>query len=83
MNKKRKRRILPFISDDGLEELKGMGSAALIIALFLIFSYGLSWILICGLIWLICLCFSLEFKWLIATGIWLIWCALSSSLFRG
>ena len=34
--------------------------------------YGLSWIITCGLIKLITLCFGLTFKWNIATGIWII-----------
>ena len=33
---------------------------------------GVSWILTCGLIKLITLCFGLTFSWAWATGIWLI-----------
>lgn len=33
-----------------------------------------SWIVTCGIIWLITLCFKLTFSWAIATGIWLILC---------
>lgn len=41
-----------------------------------------SWLLTCGVIWLITLCFGLAFSWAIATGIWLIlW--LLSSVFGG
>lgn len=43
--------------------------------LFLIVA-ALSWILTCGVIWLITLCFGLTFSWAIATGIWLILCLL-------
>ena len=43
--------------------------AALIIA---------SWLLTCGIIFLICLCFGWTFSFAIATGIWLILCLLSS-----
>lgn len=32
---------------------------------------GASWLLTCGMIWLIALCFGLKFTWAIATGIWL------------
>lgn len=32
---------------------------------------AISWLLSCGLVWLITLCFGLEFSWLVATGIWL------------
>lgn len=31
-----------------------------------------SWLATCGIIYLITLCFGLEFKWIIATGIWLV-----------
>lgn len=40
--------------------------------------YGLSWIVTCGVIKLITMCFGLTFKWSIATGIWLIICILKS-----
>ncbi len=33
---------------------------------------GLSWIVVCGIMKLITLCFGLEFSWAISTGIWLI-----------
>lgn len=33
---------------------------------------ALSWLLTCGIIWLITLCFGWTFKWSVATGIWLI-----------
>ena len=33
---------------------------------------ALSWIITCGFIKLICLCFGLTFSWAIATGIWLV-----------
>ena len=41
-------------------------------ALFIIFAYALSWIVTCGLIKLITLCFGLAFSWAIATGIWIV-----------
>ena len=31
-----------------------------------------SWLITCGIVKLICLCFGLTFTWLIATGIWLL-----------
>lgn len=40
--------------------------------------YGLSWIVTCGIIKLITMCFGLTFKWSISTGIWLIICILKS-----
>lgn len=33
---------------------------------------GVSWIATCGLVYLVTLCFSLEFSWGVATGIWII-----------
>lgn len=38
-----------------------------IIGVFLI-----SWGATCGILWLICMCFGLDFSLLIATGIWLV-----------
>lgn len=38
--------------------------------------YGLSWIITCGIIKLVTLCFGWTFKWSIATGIWLVMCLL-------
>lgn len=52
---------------------KILGIALLIIALL-----AISWGLTSFIIWLICLCFGLEFKLLTATGIWLVLCLLSS-----
>ena len=40
--------------------------------------YALSWIVTCGIIKLITMCFGLTFSWGIATGIWLIWLMLKS-----
>lgn len=34
--------------------------------------FSVSWIITCGIIKLITLCFGLTFKWSVATGIWLI-----------
>lgn len=76
-NKKRRKHFW----DD--ESWQNMGAAALIVFLFLAVVCGISWILTCGLIWLICLCFSLPFKLGIATGIWLLWFIFNSVLFRG
>lgn len=51
---------------------------ALLIALFKIFVLGVSWIATCGLVKLITLCFGWAFSWPVATGVWLIWLALST-----
>ena len=40
---------------------------------------GASWILTCGIIKLITLCFGWTFKWSISTGIWLIMFLLGST----
>lgn len=40
--------------------------------------YALSWIVTCGIIKLITMCFGLTFSWGMATGIWLIWIMLKS-----
>lgn len=40
--------------------------------------YALSWIITCGIIKLITMCFGLTFSWGIATGIWLIYILLKS-----
>lgn len=42
---------------------------------------ALSWIVTCGIIKLITLCFWVAFSWLIATGIWLV-SLLLRSVFR-
>ena len=41
--------------------------AILIVAIYL----GLYWIITCGIIKLITVCFGLTFSWPVATGIWL------------
>lgn len=40
--------------------------------------YALSWIVTCGIIKLITMCFGMTFSWGVATGIWLIWILLKS-----
>lgn len=54
-------------------------AAAIVIILIFVISFGLSWIVTCGVIKLITMCFGLTFKWSIATGIWLILCLLMGS----
>lgn len=49
----------------------GIGMALAII-LILATIYATSWIVTCGIIKLITMCFGLTFKWSIATGIWLV-----------
>ena len=54
------------------------GAAILVVIVIIAVCYGLSWIVICGIIKLITMCFGWTFKWSIATGIWLIMCLLQS-----
>lgn len=52
--------------------------AVLLVILIIAIAYFISWAVTVGIIYLICLCFGIEFKLLIATGIWLIVCILKS-----
>lgn len=52
-------------------------------ALFIIFAYTLSWIVTCGLIKLITLCFGWAFSWAIATGVWIVLVILKSIFCNG
>jgi len=63
---------------DLMKKISEGGIVALIVILILILIYGLSWIITCGIIKLITLCFGWTFKWGIATGIWLVTCLLRS-----
>lgn len=47
----------------------------------LVATYAFSWIVTCGIIKLITLCFGLTFTWKSATGIWIILC-LVEEIFR-
>lgn len=59
-----------------------MKRALLLTALVLIVCYALSWIVTCGIIKLITLCFGWTFSWAIATGVWLVLCILKSIFSR-
>ena len=54
------------------EKIKKGGAVAIVVVLCLAILLGMSWIVTCGLIKLITMCFGLEFSWAVATGIWLI-----------
>lgn len=60
------------------EKIKHGGIVAAVAIILLAVCYGISWIVTCGIIKLITMCFGLEFSWAIATGIWLIICILKS-----
>ena len=50
-----------------------LGGGVTVGVLFLIaFLCAFSWIVTCGIIYLITLCFGWTFSWAIATGVWLI-----------
>ena len=59
-------------------KIKEGGLIAVMVIVVLIACYGLSWIVTCGIIKLVTMCFGWTFKWSIATGIWLIICILQS-----
>lgn len=48
------------------------------VSVTLIAIYGVNWLVTCGLIKLITMCFDLTFSWGISTGIWLITIILKS-----
>ena len=48
----------------------------MLVIILILLGYALSWLVTCGVIKLITLCFGLVFSWPIATGIWLILCLL-------
>lgn len=55
----------------------------IITALIFIALCAISWAITLGLVYLICLCFSWEFSWLIATGVWLVMCLLKGVFDKG
>ena len=55
--------------------LKVIGGVGIIVVIV----YGISWIVTCGIIKLITMCFGWTFKWSIATGIWFIMCLLQNT----
>ena len=57
------------------------GSALLLTIILLVVAFGVSWMVTCGVIKLITLCFGWQFKWSIATGIWLVMC-LARTVFK-
>ena len=60
------------------DKIKQGGIVAVVVILLLAVCYGISWIVTCGIIKLITMCFGWEFSWAVATGIWLIICILKS-----
>ena len=60
------------------EKFKMFGIVGGWVTLLLVVGYGVSWLVTCGLIKLITMCFDLTFSCGIATGIWLITIILKS-----
>lgn len=56
-----------------------MKEGCLLVFIIAAICYAISWLVTCGVIYLITLCFGWTFKWPIATGIWLILCILEST----
>ena len=54
------------------EKVTEGGIVALISIAILIGFGAISWLITCGIFYLITLCFDLEFSWLTATGVWLV-----------
>lgn len=59
-------------------KIKEGGIIAAVTILIIAALYGISWIITCGILKLITICFGWTFMWRIATGIWLIICILQS-----
>ena len=66
-------------------ELNNVGEVilAVIFAIFFMLflftiAIGFSWGIVALFVWLICLCFKIQFSFSVATGIWLIVCCLVS-----
>ncbi len=60
--------------------MKDILKKGLFVILIVVFLYFISWIMTCGIIKLITMCFGFGFSWLVATGIWLIMCIVQSML---
>ena len=67
-----------YLSKNLKNKIAEGGVVALVVIGILVLAYGVSWIVTCGIIKLITMCFGWTFKWRIATGIWLIICILRS-----
>lgn len=59
-----------------------MKKALEVVLFVLIFAFVefLGWLLTCGILKAICICFGLAFSWKIATGIWLVLSLISAFL---
>lgn len=55
---------------------------ALLVALFFVAMYAVSWIATCGIVKLLTMCFGWTFSWPIATGVWLILCLIMPAIHK-
>lgn len=55
-----------------LNLISGKFGSILLVIFIIVLMCGLSWSIVSGFVWLICLCFGIQFNFLISTGIWLI-----------
>lgn len=60
----------------------GFALGCLFATLIFIGVCGLSWLVTCGLVYLIALCFAWEFSWWIATGVWLVFLLINAAISR-
>ena len=60
----------------------GLGIGCLYAVAIFLGLCAISWIITCGLVKLITLCFGWTFSWPIATGVWLVWWILNSIFSR-
>lgn len=58
--------------NDLKEKIAVGGMMAIVVMVVFLVILSLSWIVTCGIIKLITVCFGLEFSWTVATGIWLV-----------
>lgn len=63
------------------KKTKDTGIGVLVCIVVVILLCSVSWIITCGVIKLITMCFGLTFKWSVATGIWLVM-ALLRTIFK-
>ena len=55
------------------KENSAEGGILALISIAVLIGFGaISWLITCGIFYLITLCFGLEFSWLTATGVWLV-----------
>lgn len=61
----------------------GFAFGCILALLAVALTFSISWIVTCGIVYLIMMCFALEFSWTIATGVWLVMFLLGSIFSRG